>query len=172
MGKPIKIDIDSARLRSILKETGLRQQDIAARLNVNYQAFNRRLNQGKLSPLELESLCSVLNCDPEYIKGTASVNLGFEPWTNAQYESTPPEYKAAQEGRKKLHSNIHEQAKKLLEYMETEEKAQITRTPSGEILITCHDATLTRVLTDVVLNGGLPDLLSEVAPLLEKYGKK
>lgn len=172
MGKPIKIDIDSTRLRSILKETGLRQQDIAARLNVNYQAFNRRLNQGKLSPLELESLCSVLNCDPEYIKGTASVNLGFEPWTNAQYESTPPEYKAVQEERKEYFKRFYETTKKIAEYYETEEKATITRTPSGQILITCHDATLTRVLTDVVQNGGLPDLLSEVAPLLEKYGKK
>lgn len=171
MGKPIKIDIDSSRLKAIMKEAGLKQLDIAARLHVNHQAFNRRLNQGKLSPLELESLCSVLNCDPEYIKGTTSVNLGFEPWTNSQFENTPPEYRAAQEGRKKFHSNIQEKAKRLLESLEAEEKATITRTASGQILITCHDATLTRVLTDVVQNGGLPDLLSEVAPLLEKYGK-
>lgn len=166
-----KIDIDSSRLRKVIKESNHKQKDLAAMLGVNYRAFNRRVNEAKLSPIELEILCSVMNCDPEYIKGTVPMNWGFEPWTNEQFESTSPEYKAAQNERRRIQGDFREQTKKLLNYLETEEKAQITRTPSGEILITCHDATLTRVLTDVVQNGGLPDLLSEVAPLLEKYGK-
>lgn len=69
MGKTIKVYINAQRLRELIKNRGLKQKDVAKKINVNYQGFNSRLNDGRFTPLELTAICSVLGCTIEYLCG-------------------------------------------------------------------------------------------------------
>lgn len=77
MGKEIKKDILASRLLDVMEKRNVSQRELANHIGVNYQGLNRRINQSRLTPVELNMICADLDCDVDYILGTTDENAGF-----------------------------------------------------------------------------------------------
>lgn len=95
MGRTEMCNIDKERLKEVILSRGMTQPKLAKKIGVAYQALNRGINEGRLSAVKLKAICSLLDCDEEYIKGNAVLDFGFNQHNKPQRFNNLEDFEAA-----------------------------------------------------------------------------
>lgn len=151
MGKTKMETIDTERLKKCISAAGLTQPKVAERIGVAYQALNRGINAGKLSSIKLNSICSLLDCDPEYIKGTIDQNDGYKAFQDRNWKAGLDAAKAAFQAWEQNRPRISVS----MDY----------NNGMKSYYLTCDRAPLEAVLTAIIQAGGYNELQANLQPL-------
>lgn len=151
MGKEIKIAVNADRLSEVMKRKGITQKKLAEHLGVNYRGFNMRLNDGRFSKVELNLICSTLNCDPEYIQGTIDQDNGYKAYQDRNWKAGLDAAKAAFQAWEQNRPRISVS----MDY----------NNGMKSYYLTCDRAPLEAVLTAIIQAGGYNELQANLQPL-------